>query len=215
MSSTTTQPAEALGERASLRERARILALRAHPAQAKVAVRATRARRALKKTPAAAADHVATPHAGVSTVSDAGIALIASFEGFSSKAYWDSIGRVWTIGFGETKGVSATTPPVTRAQALARLRARVNHDYLASVLRCAHACGLQLRQNEADAIASLAYNCGPGVCDEGRTMGGALRSKNRRAMADAFLVYNKGGSPPVAIAGLTRRRHAERAMFLR
>jgi hypothetical protein len=32
--------------------------------------------------------------------------------------------------------------------------------------------------------------------------------------ADAFLVYDKGVTPPAPIAGLTRRRKAERAMFL-
>jgi lysozyme len=189
-------------------------AQRAHPANAKAAVRSAQAHVALKKAPAAKSDHLAEPLAGVTSVSDAGVAFMAGFEGFSSKSYWDAIGRVWTIGFGETHGVIESTPPMTRAQALARLRARVNHDYLAPALQVAHAEGLQLRPCEADALASLAYNCGPGVFDHGRTMGDALRSKNRQAIADAFLVYDKGGAPPVPIAGLTRRRKAERAMFI-
>ena len=45
-------------------------------------------------------------------------------------------------------------------------------------------------------------------------MGNALRANDRTQIADAFLVYDKGGAPPVPIAGLTRRRNAERAMFL-
>ena len=99
------------------------------------------------------ADRVPALHPNISSVSDQGVAFIAGFEGFSAKPYWDAIGRIWTIGYGETHGVTATTPPVTRAGALARLRARVNHDYLAPVLRVANAVGLQLRPCEADALA--------------------------------------------------------------
>jgi GH24 family phage-related lysozyme (muramidase) len=187
---------------------------RAHPATAKTALRSAHAKVVLRRLQATDADRVPAPHAGISSVSDKGVAFIAGFEGFSAKPYWDAIGRVWTIGYGETRGVAASTPPVTRADALARLRARVNHDYLAPVLHVAGAAGLQLRPCEADALASLAYNCGPGVFDEGRTMGNAVRSGDRTQIADAFLVYDKCGAPPVPIAGLTRRRHAERAMFL-
>jgi GH24 family phage-related lysozyme (muramidase) len=212
MSNTVTQ-SESRREESRLRNM-RYWARRMHPAQAKPTLRSARARVALRKAQGTNSDRLATPQAGVFSVSDAGIAFIVGFEGFSAKPYWDAIGSVWTIGYGETKGVTANTPPVTRAQALARLRARVNHDYLAPVLHVASAQGLHLRACEADALASLAYNCGPGVCDADRTMGNALRSKNRRAIADAFLVYDKGGKPAAPIAGLTRRRNAERAMFL-
>jgi GH24 family phage-related lysozyme (muramidase) len=213
MSNTITQPATPLTE-SQLRRSMRYYGQRAHPSNAKAAVRSTQARVALRNAPAAKSDHLPAPKAGITSVSDSGIAFMAGFEGFSAKPYWDAIGRVWTIGFGETHGVTGSTPPVTRAQALAKLRARVNHDYLAPALHVADAEGLQLRPCEADALASLAYNCGPGVFDQGRTMGTALRSKNRAAIAAAFLVYDKGGAPPVPIAGLTRRRKAERAMFL-
>jgi lysozyme len=213
LSNTVTQPAPGLTQ-GQLRRSMQYWAQRAHPANAKAAVRSAQARVALRKASAAPGDRLATPQAGVASVSDAGIAFMAGFEGFSSKAYWDAIGRVWTIGFGETHGVTQNMPPLTRTQALARLRARVNHDYLAPALQVAHAEGLQLRPCEADALASLAYNCGPGVFDKGRTMGDALRSKNRQAIANAFLVYDKGGTPPAPVAGLTRRRKAERAMFI-
>jgi GH24 family phage-related lysozyme (muramidase) len=213
MPDTITQPAAGLTQ-SQLRRSMEYFAQRAHPANAKATVRSAQAHVALKKAPVAKTDELPAPKAGVTSVSDPGIAFMAGFEGFSEKPYWDAIGRVWTIGFGETLGVTATTPPVTRAQAIAKLRARVNHDYLAPALHVADAEGLQLRPCEADALASLAYNCGPSVFDQGRTMGNALRSKNRMAIADAFLVYDKGGAPPVPIAGLTRRRKAERAMFL-
>ena len=36
------------------------------------------------------------------TTSQNGINLITSFEGCSTKAYWDKYGKVWTIGYGHT-----------------------------------------------------------------------------------------------------------------
>jgi GH24 family phage-related lysozyme (muramidase) len=208
MSSIATDPSEAVPKP---RGRVRRLGDRAHPAEIARAVRAAGIRRAAVASPDAGG---VAAHPGLSTISPKGIAFIASFEGFSSKPYWDSIGRVWTIGFGETKNVTQNTPPIARAQAVVQLKTRVDQDYLAPVLRVAQSVGLQLRQCEADALASLAYNCGPGVCDSGRTMGNALRTKNRQTIADAFLVYDKGGNPPAVVPGLARRRRAERAMFL-
>ncbi|MCF3948637.1 glycoside hydrolase family protein, partial [Acidiphilium iwatense] len=55
-------------------------------------------------------------------VSIATVKLVQPFEGFSATPYQDPVG-VWTIGFGSTRDafdapVCATTPPITRAQAL-------------------------------------------------------------------------------------------------
>lgn len=144
-------------------------------------------------------------------LSDKGAEFIASWEGFSARPYRDPVG-VWTIGYGSTRGVGPNTPPITREQALARLKREVDEIYGAAVARVAKAVGLTLKQGEFDALTSLVYNCGPGILDRGRTMGDALRSKNRRRIADAFLVYDKAGG--VRLAGLTRRRRAERSMFL-
>ena len=74
----------------------RYWARRMHPAQAKPTLRSARARVALRKAQGTNSDRLATPQAGVSSVSDAGIAFIVGFEGFSAKPYWDSIGSVWS-----------------------------------------------------------------------------------------------------------------------
>jgi GH24 family phage-related lysozyme (muramidase) len=154
----------------------------------------------------------AEDHLAVSSMSPAGVALVAGFEGFSAKPYQDVVG-VWTIGYGETLGVTKNTPYWTRAHAVSRLRERLNRDYLKPVLKVAQAAGLHLTQGQADALGSLVYNLGPGILTSGHTMGDALRSKNRMRIADAFLIYDKAGGH--SLPGLTRRRSAERAMYLK
>src|SRR3954451_22814897 len=86
--------------------------------------------------------------ADVNSISETGLALLKSFEGFRSHPYQDVVG-VWTIGYGETAGISRNTPAWTESYAAKRLRERVNRDYLKPVLVLARAVGLDLKQNEA------------------------------------------------------------------
>jgi lysozyme len=158
------------------------------------------------------AQRVVDRHSPVSSVSTEGLDLIRRFEGFRSEPYRDTVG-VWTIGYGETAGIGPNTKPWSQSYAEQRLRARVNRDYLKPVLTLAKAVGLELRQNEADALANLAYNVGPGVFEKGRTMGDAIRSRNRDRIADAFLLYDHAGGR--VLEGLTRRRRRERELFLK
>lgn len=72
--------------------------------------------------------------------------------------------------------------------------------------------GLNLNQGQYDALVSVVYNLGPGVLNADRSLGGALRRHNMQAAADAILLYDKAGGR--TLPGLTRRRRAERAMFL-
>ena len=146
--------------------------------------------------------------------SAAGAHFIASFEGFRSKPYKDVVG-VWTIGYGHTAGVGPKSAPLSQPQALRLLRRDINRVYAPPVAKRAKALGLKLTQHEFDALVSAVYNLGPGVLENGRTLAEALHSKNRRRIADALLVYDKAGSPPRPLAGLTRRRQAEHALFLK
>jgi GH24 family phage-related lysozyme (muramidase) len=175
-------------------------------------LREARARYALRKRQVAEAERVIVRHTSISTVSAAGVALVAGFEGFRSCPYRDAVG-VWTIGFGETQGVGPGSKCISRETALGMLRRRLARDYLAPVLRTAQAADFPLTQNQADALASLVYNLGPGILSSGSTMGSAIRSRNKQRIADAFLVYDHAGGR--VLAGLTRRRKAERALFLR
>lgn len=141
-------------------------------------------------------------------LSKAGADLIEEFEGFSAKPYRDPVG-VWTIGFGSTKGVGPNSPRVTRAQAEARLIREVDAEYGAAV----NALGLPLNQSQFDALVSFVYNVGPGALEPSTRIGLALRSHQWRRAADELLRWDKAGGR--RLAGLTRRRRAERALFLR
>lgn len=141
-------------------------------------------------------------------LSDAGVQLIANFEGFRSHPYQDAVG-VWTIGYGSTKGVGPRSKPVTREQALERLKREVQDTYGAAV----DALHLPLNQNQYDATVSFVYNLGPGVLSSGSTFGRLLRGHHFTAAANAMLLYvNAGGR---RLLGLVNRRRAERALFLK
>jgi GH24 family phage-related lysozyme (muramidase) len=140
-------------------------------------------------------------------LSPAGAQLIASFEGFRSHPYRDAVG-VWTIGYGSTRGVGESTPPVTPAQALARMMREVGATYGAAV----DGLGLPLNQHQYDALVSFVYNVGPGGVAASTSVGRHLRARRWRDAADALLAWDKAGGR--RLEGLTRRRRAERALFL-
>jgi lysozyme len=141
-------------------------------------------------------------------VSDEGLALIKSFEGFCSKPYQDSVG-VWTIGFGETQRVGPRSRPVTEQQAAAKLRARVNRDYAPHVADLK----LGLSQRQFDALVSFVYNLGPGAIGPDTGVGRELRRHHFAKAANHILDWDKAGGR--RLEGLTRRRRAERKLFLR
>ena len=67
-----------------------------------------------------------------------------------------------------------------------------------------------------DALVSFAYNLGPASLTPGtpgfETLGRAIQSGSRKAIAESLLLYDKAGG--VALPGLTRRRRAERRLIL-
>lgn len=136
------------------------------------------------------------------------IRLIKRFEGFSSRPYRDAVG-VWTIGFGHTAGVGPGTRPITLAQGESLLR----HDLAKSYEPYINRLHLPLNQNQFDATLSAIYNLGPGILDNSRSFGHALRRRQWTTAANALLLYDHAGGR--VLEGLRRRRIAERALFLR
>ena len=66
------------------------------------------------------------------------------------------------------------------------------------------------------ACVSLAYNIGVGAFAKSTVLR-EMNKGNKQVAANAFLLWNKGTLPngkKVVLAGLTRRRNAERALFL-
>jgi GH24 family phage-related lysozyme (muramidase) len=145
---------------------------------------------------------------GAKKVSTAGLELIKEFEGFVPHPYQDSVG-VWTIGYGETKGVTSHSRNVTEKQASEKLAKRVNEDYAPSVL----AANKNLTQNQFDALVSFVYNCGTGALATSTTIGRNLRAGKLTEVSNNLLDWCKAGGR--TLPGLLRRRQEERALFLK
>jgi GH24 family phage-related lysozyme (muramidase) len=147
---------------------------------------------------------------GVTGVAAAGVALVKEFEGFRARPYRDPVG-VWTVGYGETRGVSRFTRPVTEPQAAAQLRRRLDRDYFPAVK--ALPVFRRLNQNQVDALTSFVYNVGPAGVGPDSSVGKALRQDHFKSAAEFLLDWNRAGGH--VLAGLSRRRQAERALFLK
>lgn len=147
-------------------------------------------------------------------INKAGIDLICHFEGLFLKAYLDPVG-IPTIGYGTIKYPNGEKVRLgqscTKEQAVEWLMFEVNEKAL-KIGRYFSSIGFMPNENEFAALVSFVYNLGEGtILQDGRTMGSAIRSKVKSRISDAFLVYNKAGGK--TLAGLTRRRKAEQALF--
>jgi lysozyme len=144
--------------------------------------------------------------------SQAGLDLIKRFEGFRAKAYLCSA-KVPTIGYGSTRyadgtPVSLRDPAITEAVASALFR-----DTLTTYEKgVAKAVKIPLEQYEFDALVSLCYNIGVGNLASSTLVRLLNEGEARIEVAGQFLRWNRANS--VVISGLTRRREAEREMFL-
>ena len=138
--------------------------------------------------------------------SERGLALIRQFEGLRLAAYKDIAG-VKTIGFGTTNGVKMGDT-ITRDEAdrLLLEDAQRFADHVKALVK------VPLNQNQTDALVSFVYNVGPAAFGKS-TM---LKLINQGLLEDAanqFVRWNRAGDQ--VLAGLTRRRMAERDLFLR
>jgi len=114
-----------LATRRKLRDRARASVVywgrRAGSAHGRQMLREARARWALRNRQVEEAERIVARHSPVTSMSDRGVALVASFEGFRAQPYRDAKG-VLTQGYGETQQPLGGT--WSRAYALTRLRRR-------------------------------------------------------------------------------------------
>ncbi|MDR1310829.1 MAG: lysozyme [Burkholderiaceae bacterium] len=138
---------------------------------------------------------------------DIAIPLIKRFEGCRLTAYKDVVG-VWTIGYGETLNV---VPGMvwTAEEADAHLQKRVQQFMSAVLTKCPQLYAEH--PNRLAACTSLAYNIGVSAFGASSVCRLTARKEYPQA-ADAFLLWNKAGGK--ALRGLTRRREAERALYL-
>ncbi|EMI5460301.1 lysozyme [Enterobacter roggenkampii] len=142
--------------------------------------------------------------------SDKGIALIKQFEGCKLTAYQDSVG-VWTIGYGWTKPVDGKpirAGMTIKQETAERLLKTGLVSYENDVSRLVK---VDLTQGQFDALVSFTYNLGARSLSTS-TLLRKLNGGDYAGAADEFLRWNKAGGK--VLNGLTRRREAERALFL-
>lgn len=143
-------------------------------------------------------------------ISSRGIALIKEFEGCRLTAYLDSV-DVWTIGYGWTHSVDGK--PIKRGMTIDqgtadRLLKTGLVSYESDITKLVK---VQLNQNQFDALVSFAYNLGSRSLSTS-TLLKKLNAGDYLGAADEFPRWNKAGGQ--VLAGLTRRRMAERALFM-
>jgi len=140
-------------------------------------------------------------------ISQRGIDFIARHEGRRLAVYLDPVKKP-TVGIGHlltaaerkkwpvgTKFTSAEVDAIFRKD-ISRFEAKVRK------------VKVPLNQNQFDALVSFAFNLGSLL-----GVGARLDAGNYQGAADAMLLYNKASGK--VLAGLTRRRKEERALFLK
>lgn len=143
---------------------------------------------------------------GKRQINSKGLRLLKSFEGLRLEAYLDPVG-IWTIGYGTTSGVYPGMR-ISEAQAEAFLRrdlARFENAVIDLVR-------VSLNDDQFSALVSFTYNVGEGALSSS-TLLRLLNRGDYRGAADQLLRWNKGEGGQ-ELYGLTRRRRAERALFL-
>jgi lysozyme len=133
--------------------------------------------------------------------------LIAGFEGCRLEAYRDG-GGVWTIGYGQTGPSIKPGLKWTQQQALDALE----HTTAAVTDVVRSLVHVPLTANQLGAVVSLTYNIGTHALS-GSTLLRKLNAGDYQGAADEFPKWNHDNGK--VEAGLTNRRMAERALFLK
>lgn len=150
-------------------------------------------------------------------ISTNGLNLIKSFESLELIAYPDpgTGGAPWTIGWGHTG--AEVHPGLTWTQAQAE-QALLN-DVAQFERDVTELVKVEINQNQFDALVSFAFNVGSDIDsdDIAEGLGDSTLLKKLNAgdydgAADEFPKWNKSGGK--VLKGLTRRRAAERDLFL-
>lgn len=152
------------------------------------------------------------------SISDQGVDLIATWEGFVPYAYNDAAGHA-TVGYGRLlhhgpvtqadrdKWGTKTNPKLTRARGCELLRDDIREKAANHVRRLVK---VPVTQGQFDALVSLTFNIGAGAFASSTVLR-QLNGKHYRAASLAFLMWTKAGGR--VLLGLSRRRAAERRRF--
>lgn len=141
-------------------------------------------------------------------INNEGLNLVKSFEGCRLTAYKCPAG-VWTIGYGHTGKVDGKAicegMKITEAKATELLKQDMT-KFENAVLNCS-ALTFKPNENQFSALVSFAFNCGSG------NLKSLVNGRSAAVVAEKLLLYNKANGK--VLSGLTRRRKAERELFLK
>ncbi len=142
-------------------------------------------------------------------INEAGLNLIKAFESCRLQAYPDpgTGGEPWTIGWGTTGQNVYPGLQISQEQADLWLAEDVSKFEIC----VSKALTVPVTDNQFSAMCSLAYHIGCGAFQRSTMVRLINNGKDVKA-ADEFLRWNR--SCGREMAGLTRRREAERALFL-
>lgn len=155
-------------------------------------------------------------------MADKALALAAEFVkpfeagpqgGFARVAYFCPAGKQ-TVGWGHViRGNERIQTPLSEAEAEALL----HRDLMQAYETVLHRVEVPLTDAMTAALTSFTFNLGPNALGAS-TLLKKLNAGQYRAAADELLRWNKARNPKtgkmVELAGLTRRRKAERKLFL-
>lgn len=146
----------------------------------------------------------------VTAALDEAAKFVAPFEGYRRHVYRDVVG-VETIGYGETsrdviRRYRHTGISEPDARALLRQRLRSFAEDVDAAVK------VPLTAKQLAALTSFAYNVGVGAF-RSSTLRAELNAGHYAAAANQLLRWDRAGGR--RLAGLTRRRRAERKLFLR
>lgn len=141
-----------------------------------------------------------------------GVELIKEFEGFKHKPYLCPA-NIPTIGYGATfyedqSRVTLLDQPISEQRATVLLQNQLS-QFEQQVEKIAKS---PLNENEFSALVCFCFNVGPSQLEKSTLMKLLNSNADHTAVADQFLRWNKAGGKE--LSGLTRRRQAERSLFL-
>ena len=144
-------------------------------------------------------------------INEHGIEIVKSFEGLSLKPYLCPA-NVWTVGYGATVGwdgrpFNMDMEPISEAEADAFLVRDLEsaEGWVRRLIKT------RLSENSFSSLVSFTFNVGAGALQRS-TLRMKLNREEYQGAADEFPKWRRAGGR--ILAGLVRRRAAERALFL-
>lgn len=141
--------------------------------------------------------------------SENGLAIIKKFEGYSAKAYLDSV-MIPTIGWGSIRWLDGTWVKIgqTISQEVAQVLLEAYVSKFEGTVN-----KLTLNQNQYDALVSFTYNVGPVAAANSTLFRKAKVNPCDPTIRSEFMKWNKAGGK--VIKGLTNRRTMEADLYFK